>query len=225
MSGIHKTYHTGSVQAHVLRGISVEIKKNEYVAIMGPSGSGKSTLMNIMGFLDVHDAGEYLFDNRPVEGYDEEELAEIRNKRVGFVFQMFYLLPKMSALDNVKLPMLYANIPEKEQEERAKQALISVGLEDRMHHKPNELSGGQQQRVSIARALVNEPKVIFADEPTGNLDTHSGNEVMEIFTRLNREGKTIIMITHEDEIAAYTKRKIIIRDGLITSDEINHSQK
>lgn len=219
LSDIHKTYHTGKLKAHVLRGISLSIQKGDFIAIMGPSGSGKSTLMNILGFLDVHDTGEYRFDNRRVEGYDEEELAEIRNRQVGFVFQSFYLLSKLTALENVKLPMVYAGVPEKEQEDRAAKALASVGLEDRMDHRPNELSGGQQQRVSIARALVNEPKVIFADEPTGNLDSKSGDEVMEIFKKLHKEGKTIIMVTHEDDIAAAAKRKIVVHDGLIISDE------
>lgn len=175
--------------------------------------------MNILGFLDVHDKGEYLFDDRKVEGYNEEELSEIRNTQVGFVFQMFYLLPKLTALDNVKLPMLYAGISEKDQDERSKKALQAVGLEDRMDHKPNELSGGQQQRVSIARALVNNPKVIFADEPTGNLDSKSGDEIMSIFEKLHEEGKTIIMVTHEEDIAAYAERTIVIRDGLILSDK------
>jgi putative ABC transport system ATP-binding protein len=219
LSEIHKTYHTGKLKAHVLKGISLKICKSEFIAIMGHSGSGKSTLMNIMGFLDVHDKGEYLFDGRKVEGYDEEELAEIRNRQVGFVFQSFYLLPKLTALENVMLPMVYAHIPEKQQKERATKALTAVGLKDRMDHRPNELSGGQQQRVSIARALVNEPKVIFADEPTGNLDSKSGEEVMEIFKQLHKEGKTIIMVTHEDDIAASAKRKIVVHDGLIISDE------
>lgn len=218
LSGITKTYQTGVISAHVLKGISLEIQKGEFVAIMGPSGSGKSTLMNIMGFLDVPDEGEYFFDGESTKGFDEEELAEIRSQKIGFVFQMFYLLPKMNALDNVKLPMIYASISDKEQEERAQQALAEVGLSDRMYHRPNQISGGQQQRVSIARALVNHPKVIFADEPTGNLDTKAGNEVMAIFQKLHAEGNTIIMVTHEDDIAAYAERKIVIRDGQITED-------
>jgi putative ABC transport system ATP-binding protein len=218
LNDVTKTYRTGEVETLVLRGISLDIAQGEFLAIMGPSGSGKSTLMNIMGFLDDLTTGEYIFDGRSAEGYDEEEQADIRSMMVGFVFQMFYLLPKMTALDNVKLPMLYAGVSEKEQEERAITALKEVGLEARMHHAPNQLSGGQQQRVSIARALVNDPKVIFADEPTGNLDTKSGDEVMDIFTRLSKEGRTIIMVTHEDDIADYAHRKIVLKDGVIIED-------
>jgi putative ABC transport system ATP-binding protein len=218
LTNIQKTYHTGSVKAHILKGISLNISEGEFVAIMGQSGSGKSTLMNIMGFLDVHDDGKYIFNEKMVEKYDEEELAKIRNIYIGFVFQMFYLLPKIHALDNVQLPMLYASVSEKERKKRAEEALTAVGLEKRMYHKPNELSGGQQQRVSIARALVNNPKVLFADEPTGNLDSASGNEVMNIFQRLHQEGKTIIMITHEEDIAAHASRKIVILDGKIVED-------
>jgi putative ABC transport system ATP-binding protein len=218
LHNIQKAYATGRLVAHVLKGISLTINEGEFVAIMGPSGSGKSTLMNIMGFLDVPNAGEYKFDGLPTTGFDEDELAEIRRNKIGFVFQMFYLLSKMTSLDNVKLPMLYAGVQSALQDERAIASLAAVGLEDRMDHRPNELSGGQQQRVSIARALVNQPRVIFADEPTGNLDSKSGDEVMEIFQQLHNDGKTIIMVTHEDDIAAHASRKIIIKDGLILED-------
>jgi len=219
LKGIHKTYHVGKVDTPVLRDVSLTIEPGEFVAIMGPSGSGKSTLMNIMGFLDIPDSGEYIFNGKRVEDFEEDALADVRNREIGFVFQMFYLLSKMSALDNVKLPMLYARVPDDKQDDRAKLALAAVGLEHRMHHKPNELSGGQQQRVSIARALVNEPKIIFADEPTGNLDTASSVEIMDIFSKLNRKGKTIIMVTHEESIAKYAGRIIIIRDGKIVEDK------
>lgn len=219
LKGIHKTYHVGKVDTPVLRDVSLTIEPGEFVAIMGPSGSGKSTLMNIMGFLDIPDSGEYIFNGKRVEDFEEDALADVRNREIGFVFQMFYLLSKMSALDNVKLPMLYARVPDAKQDDRAKLALAAVGLEHRMHHKPNELSGGQQQRVSIARALVNEPKIIFADEPTGNLDTASSVEIMDIFSKLNRKGKTIIMVTHEESIAKYAGRIIIIRDGKIVEDK------
>ena len=218
LTNIDKTYYSGGVPTQILHRINLQIKRGEFVAIMGPSGSGKSTLMNIMGFLDVHTNGEYLFDDKKADGYEEDELAIIRNREIGFVFQMFYLLSKMTVLDNVKLPMLYAGVSEKVQEEKARAALSAVGLSDRLDYYPNQISGGQQQRVSIARALVNEPKVIFADEPTGNLDTKSGNEVMDIFCRLSNEGKTIIMVTHENDIATYAERKIILKDGEIIED-------
>lgn len=219
MDGITKVYHTGDVETPVLHGISLDIFEGEFVAIMGPSGSGKSTLMNIMGFLDVHDGGKYEFNGRQIEGYDENELALIRNKEVGFVFQMFYLLPKLTAFENVCLPMIYAGIPESIQQKKAYDALCAVGLKDRLHYFPNQLSGGQQQRVAIARSLVNQPYLLFADEPTGNLDSRSGNEIMNIFTKLHEQGKTIVMITHEEEIAAYASRKIVLRDGLISEDK------
>ncbi len=225
VKNIEKTYHVGTVETKVLKGVSLEIQKGEFVAIMGPSGSGKSTLMNLMGFLDSPTAGEYYFDSIKVEDFDEEALAEIRNKKIGFVFQQFYLLPKLSALDNVKLPMIYAHTSSAEQDQKALKSLEAVGLGERVHHKPNELSGGQQQRVSIARALVNEPKVIFADEPTGNLDTKSGEEVMKIFCELNKQGKTIIMVTHDPEVAEYTDRIIVIKDGLVLEDKINKHKK
>lgn len=226
LKNIHKTYHLGKLDAHILKGVSLEIDRGEFVAIMGPSGSGKSTLMNLLGFLDTPTSGEHYFDGKRVDGFNEDELADIRNSEIGFVFQQFYLLAKISALDNVKLPMIYARTSAKEQDQRAMKALTAVGLQDRVNHKPNELSGGQQQRVSIARALVNEPKVIFADEPTGNLDTKSGEEVMNIFLELHKQGKTIIMVTHDEEIAEYTDRIIVIKDGLIIEDKPNkHKHK
>ena len=219
LKDITKSYFMGEIEAKVLHGISLTIERGEFVAVMGPSGSGKSTLMNIMGFLDSPSGGHYALDGKEVKDFDEDTLAEIRNREIGFVFQMFYLLTKMTALDNVKLPMLYADVPDREQDDRAKRALKAVGLEDRMDHRPNELSGGQQQRVSIARSLVNEPKVIFADEPTGNLDTASSVEIMDIFEKLHDQGKTIIMVTHEDDIAAHAERIIVIRDGKVVEDK------
>jgi putative ABC transport system ATP-binding protein len=221
LTDIRKEYRSGTVIAEVLRGISLKIEEGEFVAIMGPSGSGKSTLMNILGFLDTPSTGIYTFGGQETQDFNEDKLSEIRSEKVGFVFQSFYLLPKMNAFDNVSLPMLYAGISSKVQKERAEKALTEVGLANRMHHKPNELSGGQQQRVSIARALVNQPKVIFADEPTGNLDSASSIDIMNIFTQLHKEGKTIIMVTHEESIAEYTQRIITIRDGLIVEDKKN----
>lgn len=219
LKDIKKYYQMGTdIVTKALDGVSLTIDKGEFLAIMGPSGSGKSTLMHILGFLDTPTSGEYIFHDKTLKGLDEDDLAEIRNKEVGFVFQAFNLLPRTSALENVKLPMVYAHEKLAEQEKRGKEALKSVGLADRMFHMPNELSGGQQQRVSIARALVNNPKIIFADEPTGNLDTKSSYEIMCIFEKLNQEGKTIIMVTHEDDIAAYAKRIIKLRDGKITED-------
>lgn len=221
LTNVKKSYQTGMVVSEVLKGISLEIQEGEFVAIMGPSGSGKSTLMNILGFLDTPSGGIYTFAGQETQDFDEEKLAEIRSQKVGFVFQSFYLLPKMTSLDNVRLPMLYAGISNSLQKPRAEKALTEVGLANRMGYRPNELSGGQQQRVSIARALVNEPKVIFADEPTGNLDTVASLEIMNIFTKLHKEGKTIIMVTHEESIAAYTDRIITIRDGLVVEDKKN----
>lgn len=222
IKNIKKYYFPGKDnETRALDGVDLEINHGEFVAIMGQSGSGKSTLMHILGFLDTPTSGQYFFEDTEVTHYSEDQLAEIRNTKVGFVFQSFHLLARTSALDNVKLPMIYAGIEEKEQELRAVQVLNAVGLGDRMQHHPNELSGGQQQRVSIARALINKPKVIFADEPTGNLDTRSSYEIMTILQKLNAEGNTIIMVTHEDDIAKHCQRIVRLKDGHIISDHKN----
>lgn len=219
LKNLTKDYLTGkNVITHALRGVEFDIEEGEFVAIMGHSGSGKSTLMHIIGFLDTPTDGIYRFKDISTKEFKENKLAEIRNKEVGFVFQSFNLLARTSALDNVKIPMVYAGIKPKEQTNRAKQVLKEVGLEDRMHHMPNELSGGQQQKVAIARALVNRPSLILADEPTGNLDSKSGKQIMEILASLNRKGHTIIMVTHEEHIAAYAKRILEIKDGVIVQD-------
>jgi putative ABC transport system ATP-binding protein len=214
-----KVYEMGSVQVHALRSVSFSIGKQEFVSIMGPSGSGKSTLMDILGCLSKATSGSYVLDGLDVAKMSDNKLAEIRNKRIGFVFQAFNLLPRTTALHNVELPLIYAGIGRRERRRRAQAALEAVGLADRTHHKSNELSGGQIQRVAIARALVNDPSMIFADEPTGNLDTTSGAEVMEIFDRLNEAGNTIIMVTHERYIAEHAKRIIHLKDGIIEQDE------
>jgi putative ABC transport system ATP-binding protein len=214
-----KTYEMGTNEVHALQGVSFAIQRNEYVAIMGPSGSGKSTLMNLIGCLDTPTKGEYWLNGRLVSEMDDDELAHIRNKEIGFVFQTFNLLARATALHNVELPLIYSGIPAKERSERAKKSLQLVELSDRMHHKPNELSGGQRQRVAIARALVNHPSIILADEPTGNLDSQTGVEIMKLFDRLHAEGNTIILVTHERDIAEFAHRVISIRDGKIASDE------
>jgi putative ABC transport system ATP-binding protein len=216
-----KTYDMGlEQQVHALRGINLRIQRNEYVAIMGPSGSGKSTLMNLIGCLDSPSKGQYWLNQQLVSELDDDELARIRNKEIGFVFQTFNLLARATSLHNVELPLIYAGVPSAERLERAKGALASVGMEPRMNHKPNELSGGQRQRVAIARALVNNPAIILADEPTGNLDSQTGNEIMALFDRLHAEGNTIVLVTHEHDIAEYAHRIIYIKDGVVERDEV-----
>ncbi len=220
LQDIYKTYTMGKTEVHALNGVSLSIMRSEFVAVMGPSGSGKSTLMNIIGALDRPTSGSYHLDNIDVSGMSDNELAEIRNRKIGFVFQTFNLLPRKSSLRNVELPLIYSGLAVGERRRRTREALERVGLQDRGGHKPNELSGGQRQRVAIARALVTEPSIVFADEPTGNLDTTTGHEIMGIFKRLNEQGVTIILVTHEREIAQYANRIIHIRDGLISDDEV-----
>jgi putative ABC transport system ATP-binding protein len=214
-----KTYLMGTEQVHALRGISLEIRKGEYAAIMGPSGSGKSTLMNLIGCLDSPSKGSYWLAGRLVSDLDDDELAYIRNKEIGFVFQTFNLLPRATALHNVELPMIYNGTPSEERQERARKALQQVELGERMLHRPNELSGGQRQRVAVARALVNNPSILLADEPTGNLDSQTGEEIMALFARLHQQGNTIILVTHEPDIAQKAHRIIRLRDGKIEKDE------
>lgn len=217
---IAKVYQVGSEEVHALRDVSLKINKNEYVAIMGPSGSGKSTLMNMLGCLDTPTSGIYDFKGVSVSEMTDNELARIRNKEIGFVFQTFNLLARSDAVHNVELPLIYAGVPSSERKERARQALIDVGLGDRMHHKPNELSGGQRQRVAIARALVTRPAIILADEPTGNLDSKTGEEIMALFHEIHEKGNTIILVTHEEYIAEHALRILRLRDGLIEKDEV-----
>lgn len=214
-----KSYPVAGEDLVVLKDIDLVIQRGEFVAIMGPSGSGKSTLMNIIGCLDKPTSGEYLLNEKSIAGYNDKELAQVRNRSVGFVFQQFQLLPRLTALQNVELPMIYAGVAKKERLERAREALEKVGLGDRMDHLPNELSGGQKQRVAIARAIVNKPDIILADEPTGALDSKTGVQIMELFTLLNEEGTTVILVTHEAEIASYAERTIFVRDGMLTTAE------
>jgi len=216
---IAKIYEVGSEQVHALRDVSLKIDKNEYVAIMGPSGSGKSTLMNMLGCLDTPTSGKYDFTGRSVSEMTDNDLAQIRNKEIGFVFQTFNLLSRSNAIHNVELPLIYAGIPSSERRERAEQALIDVGLKDRMDHKPNELSGGQRQRVAVARAIVTRPSIILADEPTGNLDSKTGEEIMILFNEIYEKGNTIILVTHEEYIAEHAARIIRLKDGLVESDK------
>ena len=221
LEDVYKIYRVGSQEVRALDGVSLSVSRNEYVAIMGPSGSGKSTLMNILGCLDSPDSGRYVLNGVDVSEMDDGELADVRNREIGFVFQSFNLLPRYNALENVALPMVYAGVPAGERRVKAAQALRSVGLEDRMDHRPNELSGGQRQRVALARALINSPSIILADEPTGNLDTHTSVEIMRLFDEIYRGGNTVIVVTHEEDIAAYAHRVIRLRDGRIESDTEN----
>jgi len=225
LSNIIKNYHIGTIVVEALKNVSLNIKENEYVALMGPSGSGKSTMMNILGCLDTLSSGKYILNNNDVSKLTDNQLAEIRNKEIGFVFQTFNLLPKYSALENVMLPLVYAGVSKAEREKIATETLINVKLEDRMHHKPNELSGGQRQRVAVARALVNKPSIILADEPTGNLDTKTSIEIMGLLEDIHNLGNTIIVVTHEEDIAEHAERIIRLRDGEIVVDEKNANRR
>jgi putative ABC transport system ATP-binding protein len=217
--GLKRDYDMGGEVVHALRGVDIAIRRNEYVAIMGPSGSGKSTLMNLIGCLDTPNGGEYWLNGELVSDKDEDELARVRNREIGFVFQTFNLLPRATALHNVELPLVYAGVGSDERKKRATEALERVQLGDRIHHRPNELSGGQRQRVAIARALVNQPSILLADEPTGNLDSTTSEEIMRVFEGLAEQGQTVIMVTHESDIAAHARRVIVLRDGKIASDD------
>ncbi len=221
LKDIKKSYFMGKQELQVLKGINIDIQKNEYVALMGPSGSGKSTLMNILGCLDSPTSGTYILSDNDVSTMLDNDLAEIRNKEIGFVFQQFNLLPRLTALENVALPLVYAGISRKLRTEMAKEVLSKVDLTDRSHHKPNELSGGQCQRVAIARALVNNPSIILADEPTGNLDSKTSHEIMEIFNKIHQDGNTVVLVTHEDDISKFAHRIIRLRDGVLESDRMN----
>jgi putative ABC transport system ATP-binding protein len=220
LEGIRKSYIMGKQELQVLKGIDLDIHSNEYVALMGPSGSGKSTLMNILGCLDSPSSGRYILNGQDVSKMADDSLADVRNKEIGFVFQQFNLLPRLTALENVALPLVYAGVARKQRTEMAMDVIQKVGLEDRSHHKPNELSGGQCQRVAIARALVNNPSLILADEPTGNLDTKTSKEIMDIFSKIQAAGNTVVLVTHEEDIAHYAKRIVRLRDGLIESDKL-----
>ncbi len=221
LEDIIKSYFLGKQELRVLKGISMDIFKNDYVALMGPSGSGKSTLMNILGCLDSPSSGKYVLNGKDVSGMHDDELAAVRNKEIGFVFQQFNLLPRLTAAENVALPLVYAGVSKKERIERAEEVLHKVRLEDRMHHKPNELSGGQCQRVAIARALINNPAIILADEPTGNLDSKTSHEIMEILGKIHSEGNTVVLVTHEEDISLFAHRIIRLKDGMIETDIVN----
>ncbi len=223
LSEIGRMYRMGEEEIHALRSVTVSIKKNEYVALMGPSGSGKSTLMNIIGCLDTPSKGQYILNGQDVSNMVDNELAEVRNKEIGFVFQTFNLLPRLSALENVALPLVYAGMPKTQRLKRAEDVLNMVGLGNRMSHKPNEMSGGQRQRVAIARALVNNPSIILADEPTGNLDSKTSYEIMGLFEEIHQRGNTIILVTHEEDIARHAHRIVRLRDGLVESDQVNEA--
>jgi putative ABC transport system ATP-binding protein len=223
LENICKSYYLGKQELPVLKGIDIDIRKNEYVALMGPSGSGKSTLMNILGCLDTPTRGRYFLNDKDVSGMTDNELAEVRNREIGFVFQQFNLLPRLTAIENVALPLIYSGVEKKERLERAMAVMQKVRLEDRSHHKPNELSGGQCQRVAIARALINDPSIILADEPTGNLDSKTSYEIMDMLGKIHSEGNTVILVTHEEDISGFAHRVIRLRDGLVEWDRLNPS--